>query len=436
MKLLFQKIFKKAFKVGFFHLLSTNLVIQIAGFSGQIFLTHILSVDDIGRIRVIQAFFSIFLIVATFGLNTAILKLSSEKISEDNKKELFLTGFKFCIITSLTVLVIVYALSSQQIISSDTVINKMTILYTIQLPIYVLASYGMSYLQSQKRIRVMSKLQGISKLIVIIISTVTAHFLGFQGYIMSLILTNFISFSLLFFPLKAEMKYMVFNRMKLLHFKKMMAFCGYAFGTSITWQLLISFGVILANFMNLEKSEIAYYGIASLVITTIMIIPNTVSQLMVPYISENTKDINAIKEIMGRYEKRVLLLMLVIILGSSILFPIFIPFAFGNEYKHSILYFELLLPGLLFWSLYSPKQNTLMSMGKIKYNFFANLLTLGASIVLYIISIKFYGVYGLAIGYSLTFLIAIFINNFYMRMAFFKAPKHINFGIRDNVEGS
>lgn len=73
--------------------------------------------------------------------------------------------------------------------------------------------------------------------------------------------------------------------------RKIITLSGYAFGTSISWQLMMSLGIIMANFMVEGSKDIAYYGIASLIITTMMMIPGTINQIMIPYISEETKTI-------------------------------------------------------------------------------------------------------------------------------------------------
>ncbi len=47
-------------KRGFFHLLTANLLIQVVAFASQLFVAGILSPEDIGRIKVIQTFLSVF----------------------------------------------------------------------------------------------------------------------------------------------------------------------------------------------------------------------------------------------------------------------------------------------------------------------------------------------------------------------------------------
>ena len=73
------KIFlRKIQEKGFFHLLSANILIQIFAFASQLFVAGILSPEDIGRIKIIQTYLSVFSVIAGMGLNASTLKICSE----------------------------------------------------------------------------------------------------------------------------------------------------------------------------------------------------------------------------------------------------------------------------------------------------------------------------------------------------------------------
>ena len=110
-KVIFSNIINKGIKAGFFHLLFANILLQIAGFGSQIFLTRILPVEDIGRIRVLQSFLSIFLMLATLGINTTILKLCSTDNDESEKLKIFKNGIVISLFTSFGVVLVVWILS-------------------------------------------------------------------------------------------------------------------------------------------------------------------------------------------------------------------------------------------------------------------------------------------------------------------------------------
>jgi O-antigen/teichoic acid export membrane protein len=75
---------------GFFHLFSANTLIHVIEFGSQLFVAWILLADDIGRIKSLQTFASVGVIIAGLGFNTSILKLCSEKNVSDNEKQTLL----------------------------------------------------------------------------------------------------------------------------------------------------------------------------------------------------------------------------------------------------------------------------------------------------------------------------------------------------------
>lgn len=203
-------ILKKGAKVGFFHLLSANILLQIAGFGGQIFLTRVLSVEDIGRIRVLQSFLSILLMLATVGMNTTILKLCSEDITQKEKYRILKMSIFLSVIVSFGVMGITFIAAVCSVLSNDEIINEQMLIYILQLPFLVLNSLGMAYLQSQQKIKTMSNLQSFTKIFVLIVSTVCAFTFGLMGYISGLVIATSITSSLLFYLLKDDLKQLLF----------------------------------------------------------------------------------------------------------------------------------------------------------------------------------------------------------------------------------
>ncbi|NOV00008.1 flippase [Paenibacillus planticolens] len=412
------QLMNKALKMGFFHLLSANLLLQIAGFGGQILLTRIVPVDDIGRIRVVQSFFGIITILASAGVSTTILKLCSEKITEKTKNEILNQGILICTITSVLSIIVVFVIARLGGFSNDNAINSIMQLYMLLIPLFAFTNLFVAYLQSQKKIHKMSKVQSYSRVLIILLSTFTAFLFGIYGYVIGLVVSNVLTFIVLIMVIKRDMKFVFFTKSGSETTKKMLKFSGLALATSISWQALQSIGIIMANYMNVDSHEIAYYGIGTLIITTMMIIPSTITQIMVPYISEKHDDRLEINRLLKKYEQRVIIVMFVVVILSYLILPILIPFAFGVNYINSIPYFKVLLIGLLFWSMYSPKHNTLMSIGRIDLNLYANIISVVINVVLNFILIRYLGMLGIALASSITLIIAYFVNISFYRMVF------------------
>ncbi len=86
---------------GFFHLLSANVLIQLVAFASQLFVAGILLPEDVGRIKIITTFLSVFSIIGGMGLHASTLKLCSENRSQKEIRELFSSGVVFTIVSTI-----------------------------------------------------------------------------------------------------------------------------------------------------------------------------------------------------------------------------------------------------------------------------------------------------------------------------------------------
>jgi O-antigen/teichoic acid export membrane protein len=400
---------KKSFRLGFFHLLSANLFLQIAGFGMQIFLTRMLLEVDIGRIKILQSFIAIIIILAGLGVNTAILKLCSENTNDDKKQIIFINGFKIILVIATFITVIVYLISSfSTMLSRDVIVNTAMKYYCLQVPFIVLNDLGIAYLQAQKKIQLMSKMQILLRILIIIFSLLMTYIFGFYGYIVGIVGSNIIA-SIIFFVLFKNEK-IRFNQVKVeyTYISKILNIGVFAFAANIIGQITASTDIIMLNYLVGDNEQIAYYGIAQLVIMGLRLIPTTLNQIMTPYLSQHSASIEKVKEIYNTYNKRMFILMLGTSILGILLVPFVIPFIFGQSYKESIQYFRILLIGLFFWSIYSPKGITLLSIGKINFNFYATLVVSVINVILNFIFIKNLGMIGGAYATMISYFLGIF----------------------------
>lgn len=151
MRLDISALWKKVIEVGFFHLLSANLFIQLAGFSGQIFLTRWLTVEEIGRLKVLQSFTAIFVLLATVGMNTAILQKCAEQPTVELKNLYLLTGIKISLYSSVFVTIVVFVLADMQLISNNPAINQAMKTYCLIVPSMVINGVLVVYWQALKK---------------------------------------------------------------------------------------------------------------------------------------------------------------------------------------------------------------------------------------------------------------------------------------------
>ncbi|WP_052131498.1 flippase [Planococcus sp. CAU13] len=412
----FLKLYRLANKVGFLHLLSANMLIQIAGFGGQIFLTRILSVEDIGTIKVMQSYLNILVILATFGLNTSVLKLCSEKVNEDEKKSIFSISLFISLFSSLALILGFIILNKLSLLKVD----NLFVVYILLIPFLSITNIVMVYLQSQEKVKTISLIQSLSKIFIVVISTICAFWMGLNGYIYSLVILNFFTFVLILFYIRKEVNFRYFLTMTVSKTKKIFNISIFAFGSNLLGALLANGNIVIASLIGIHQVTIGYYSIAQLIITSMMIIPSTLGQIMVPKISKVSKDKLQVEEIIKKYRSRNAVLAIAISLFIGLIAPIAIPFVFGQNYSNSVLYLEILLLGFVFWSLYAPIGNTLLSVGRSDINFYVNLISVIINISLNYFLISYFGMYGAAIANTLTYFVAVFIYSYFFRKLFLK----------------
>ncbi|MGG1322268.1 oligosaccharide flippase family protein [Priestia megaterium] len=404
------KLIILANKAGFMHLLSANLLIQITGFGGQIFLTRILSVEDIGTIKVYQSILNILMIIASLGLNTAVLKLCSENLEQKERINIFNITLIFTLICSAIIVII------SIIFYSDNLLK----VYILLIPILSITNLVVIYLQSQQKIKTISYIQSLSKIIIIIFSTLGAYLLGFQGYIYSLVLLNVFTFLFIVPFVRTELKVLNATKFHRRQVKRVYSISIFAFGANLLGVLLINLNILIANFLSVNTKEIGFYSVAQLIVSTMMMIPSSLGQIMVPKLSGVSNDKNKITSYLRTYNIRNLYLAIFVVILAAPLGPLLIPLFFGDKYSHSVPTFEILLIGFLFWSYYSPKGMTLLSIGRSDVNFYVSLISLMCNIIFNFVFIKSFGMVGAAVASTLTNFLTIFINNYFFNKIFFK----------------
>ena len=71
-----KKEIKSVFDKGFFHLLTSNYIINIVMFGSQMIVAWILTPEDLGRIKIMQSYIGIATIFSGLGFNTSTLKFN------------------------------------------------------------------------------------------------------------------------------------------------------------------------------------------------------------------------------------------------------------------------------------------------------------------------------------------------------------------------
>ena len=404
-------------KKGFFHLLSANLLIQVVAFASQLFVAGILSPDDIGRIKIIQTYVSIFSIVAGMGFNSSTLKLCSENRTPEERNSIFQSALFFTILSTISLYIIIVVLNLFGIFSSDKLIQ-----WLIPLGLFPIISNSVfmvfvSYFQATKKIKLLSNLTISNKVISIIAIVLFTYWIGIKGYYVAYNLSFILMLAVCFRYYKSGSWVNIFSPKNVSMFSIHWNYARTSMAAYLLSEISAYVDILLISFFIPDMKQIGYYSFALTITVVLKIIPSTVQQITIPYFSalahQKTEFLLAFK----RYNKLLYFIVAGTLLAVMLFVPFLLHFIFAGKYDPSLQYFPFLAIG---WSLrlLSQLQNgAIFGLGKIQYNVYTSLITLAFNVILISISIYFFGLLGAAYASVLGGLVYVLCSRYFFRKA-------------------
>jgi O-antigen/teichoic acid export membrane protein len=402
---------------GFFHLLSANLLIQVVAFASQLFVAGILSPDDIGRIKIIQTYVSIFSIVAGMGFNSSTLKLCSENRSNEERNSIFQSALYFTILSTISLYVLIVVLNFFGLFSSDKLIQ-----WLIPLGLFPIISNSVfmvfvSYFQATKKIKLLSNLTISNKIISIIAIILLTYWLGIKGYYVAYNLSFILMLAVCFRYYRSGSLGGIFSLKNLPLFSIHWNYAKTSMLAYLLSEISAYVDILLISFFIRDMNQIGYYSFALTITVVLKIIPSTVQQITIPYFSSLANQKTEFLLAFKRYNKLLYIIVLSTLLGVLLFVPFLLHIVFVGKYDPSVQYFPFLAIG---WSLrlLSQLQNgAIFGLGKIQYNVYTSLITLVFNIILISFSIYFFGLMGAAYASVLGGLVFVLCSRYYFRKA-------------------
>ncbi|MBU4217096.1 flippase [Candidatus Parcubacteria bacterium] len=145
--------------------------------------------------------------------------------------------------------------------------------------------------------------------------------------------------------------------------------------------------------------EVGYYALATKIVLTLQIFPSLINSVVLPMLSQRINDKPRLKFLVARGLVAYAIAGALISLAIIILIKYFI-FFFGAQYAPSASIIKLLSPILIFMFMVSLLDHVLISFNRQKQDFYLTLLAAIANLILCILLIPSFGMYG-AVGASL-----------------------------------
>lgn len=414
---------KKIEQKGFFHLLSANLLIQVFAFASQLFVAGILSPENIGRIKIIQTFFSIFLIIAGLGFNASTLKICSENRSHQENADYFNAALLFTLISGALVYFSILIVNAFNIITKDELIHNILPLTMLPVVSSSLLALYMSYFQSQKEVKLYSRLTIYNKLIAIIFIIIFTYYWGIIGYYVAFNISFVILLVVSILKVKEKFRFSLKFDIR----QKLKDHWKYAKANTLAYivsELSAFIDIILISFLIKDIREIGFYSFALTLTIALKIFPSTVQQITIPYFSSFKLGQAEFMSIFRKYNKILFLTVCISLILFLIIAPFLISFLFDGKYDNSYNYLIFLSIGWSIRNLIQLKSGAIFGLGKIKYNAFAGIWTLLCCLIVYPVFIGHWGIMGAAYASIISGTIFFISFSLYFRKA---VKEHFNF---------
>ncbi len=383
-------------KKGFFHLLSANMLIQIVAFSSQLFVAGILAPEDMGRIKIIQTFLTIFSIIASMGFSASTLKLCSENRSIEEKSAIFRSAFLFTIISTISTYLILLIINYFSIFTSDKLIQWLIPLGLFPIVSNSLFMVFVSYFQANKKIKLLSNLTVSNKLISIIAIVLLTYWFGITGYYVAYNLSFILVLVVCFKVIADVFSINVFSISSISIFKTHWQYAKSSMVGNLLSVIAAYMDILLLSFFIKDMHSVGLYSFALTLIVALGILPSTVQQIAIPYFSALAHQKNEFLVAFKRYNKILYSAVGFSLLAAWLVVPIAVKWIFVGKYDDAMPFFFLVSIGWSFRQLTQLQSGALFGLGKLHYSVYISLASLVFNVLAFSISLYLFGIMGAA----------------------------------------
>jgi len=387
-----QSVFTYLHNKGFFDLLVARFLMQFLGLGTVLLVARMLTPKDLGDIKIIQSYTSLFSLLAGFGFSAAVLKICSERSSMDDKEIVLRHAFWRSLITSAITLILLTILAYTRIITPTAHIARWLLVYSISIPIAVTSELLVVFLQAQKKIKLMARVQSIVKVQSVIIIVLCTWKWSFQGFVLSTI----IAYAAGLIPLVSQVHLSFLTKRATYHNPLFMNYAIFSMLGNLVSQIGQRGDLFILDHFSTNREIIGYYALASIFFMAAIQATGVVQQILVPYFSEHSSDHSWITKHIDINVKRMTLLGLAIAI-STFGAAWFIIYAFFDpSYFLALRYLAVLLVSYCIFSTYAVVWAAMVGLGFMRFKFCIVAISTPLTLLLMYIGLQRFGIVGLA----------------------------------------
>lgn len=383
---------------GLLELISANFMMQFVGFGLLILLPRLVTEAEIGRIKVLQTYTDLLVIVAGMGMNTAILKLCSERRPDRERLAFLKVALTRTLLFSVGTIVLLAVAVKFWEIPADPVVQRWLPIYAAIVPFSALALVAAAYLQARKRIREMARAQVVVRLQSVAVILVATWQFGLPGFIWA----SLGAFALALWPY-ARLIGLDFLREKAVQLPA--SFKDIA-GYSVLGNALNTVGkyadIYILGLFALDPTELGYYSLATIFVLPASVVTASIQTIITPYLSEGSDDRKWFWKTLIRSQGQTILAAIAVALCARLLATLTVHFLYDPAYVATLAYLDILLIYFVLRSAYSVAGASHIALGLTKYNFLASAIMAVLALGLTYTALPIAGFEGVAWAKALT----------------------------------
>jgi O-antigen/teichoic acid export membrane protein len=390
-----REIVKDVHAKGFFHFLSSNIILAIIGFGSQLMVAKFLAPEELGQIKTLQSFSAVGVIVAGCGFNVAVLKLCAEKRPFIERSFILQRNLWYTLWPSVCVLGLLFICSMLRILSPDQSVNHWMPLYMLAVPAWAYIYLIMSYLQALKEIKAMAKVQTVIRIFGLAGVVAATYFLGMRGYMYMTILMVYCMLIALLLMVRTS-----FTGAKPVSnvFSKSWGYGKWGFAINALETAGQWIDILILNYLVTDRAEFGYYALSTVFLMGLNQVSWTVQGIAAPYFSEKSQDPPEFIRVLRKYRKLMLFLSFCIAAVTIVVVPEAIKTLYGESYSLAGLYFRFLVVKYFLLSQFALPGTAIFGLGKMHYNFIGSLISVCVGALSIYVGAQAYGVMGAVIG--------------------------------------
>jgi O-antigen/teichoic acid export membrane protein len=410
----FKKLLGGKFATDSIWMLISYSVVAASGILVNFILGHFYGPDAVGVFNQSYSLFQIFAVVGAMGINFSTVKHVAEYKDDISKvTKIFSTSqvltFLISFLVSLVIIIVISVFPG--LMSSDNV-RRATLLITISLPFFVSNKNQWSYYIGFRRMREYSMFRLFRWVVILFIIIIWSLLKLSMVYAVAAFLISDVLLSVMLHILNAKaFSFSDINKgwaLKHLNF-------GYkSILTEVLSSVYARIPIILIGYF-LGDKEAGMYSIAATMASGILIIASILQDNFNPVVANlhSAGDVNQLENYVRKLRRFSLLSLLPLVIGSVILYKIYI-FFLGSEYKGTSTIFYILITGVGLSYLVSWAGGVLTMTGNQMLNLLRLLITLVITVGGCLIFVPALGATGAAIAFSFSAVVNIVVLYFFI----------------------